>query len=390
MSDPLTTPQWTARRWQRMAFIAGAIAAAISVFGGFFDALRFFRSYLFAYVFWLCFPLGSLAILMMHHLVGGAWGRVIRGLLETATRTLPLTALLFVPLFFGLQSLYPWARPELLAADPLLQHKAGYLNVPFFIARTILYLGLWSAIAYLLNRWSRLQDTDPAAGKRLRRLSGPGLLLYFLTMTFAAIDWIMSIEPHWYSSIYGVIWIVNQGLAGFAFAVLMLSWLADKDPFVNVLHRDHFQDLGNLLLAFVMLWAYMNFSQYLIIWSANITEEIPWYLVRTRGGLSWIPPVLIVFHFAVPFVLLLMRDIKRNPNALLWVAAAILLMRVVDTFWLVMPAFHQPTTTPHWLDLTLFIGIGGIWLGFFFQQLGKRPALALDSRVLAEETATHG
>lgn len=392
MTDGAVRQEIATQRLAWIALAAGALGLLISVFGALIDTVQFFQSYLIAYVFWLAIPLGSLAILMLHHLVGGAWGWAIRRLLEAATRTLPLIALLFVPMFFGLHALYPWARPELVAVDPLLQHKAAYMNVPFFIARAVFYLALWGGIAYFLNRWSRQQDdaAETAAGKRLRRLSGPGLLVYFLTMSFAAIDWMMSIDAHWYSTIYGVIWIVNQGLTGFAFAIVGLCWLEKKQPLAGLVRQDHFHDLGNLLLAFVMLWAYINFSQYLIIWSANITEEIPWYLARTTGAWQWIPPVLIVVHFVVPFFLLLMRDVKRNSGALLWVAAGILCMRLIDTFWLIAPGFLAEGELLHWLDIAVVVGIGGLWLATFLWQLNKLPLLPARERLLLEENTAHG
>jgi hypothetical protein len=264
--------------------------------------------------------------------------------------------------------------------------------VPFFVARAIFYLALWSGIAYFLNHWSAQQDdaAATAAGKRLRRLSGPGLLLYFLTMSFAAIDWIMSIDAHWFSTIYGALWIVNQGLTGFAFAIVGLCWLENKQPLAGLVRQDHFHDLGNLLLAFVMLWAYMAFSQYLIIWSGNLAEEIPWYIARTTGRWRWIPPVLIIFHFFLPFFLLLLRDVKRRSGALLWVALGVLAMRLIDTFWMIVPGFVAAGQTLHWLDLALIVGIGGVWLGVFLWQLDKLPLLPLQAPLVAEESAAHG
>jgi hypothetical protein len=331
-----------------------------------------------------------LAFLMLHFLVGGGWGVMIRRLLESATRTLPLVTLLFVPLLFGLRAVYPWASPGHVAEDEILRQKSAYLNVPFFIARTILYLGLWGVLGYYLNRWSREQDASAElpAGKRMRRLSGPGLLIYLFTMSFASVDWIMSIEPHWYSTIYGFIWIVNQGVAAMAFAIIGLAWLGAREPLATRLRPGHFQDLGNLLLAFIMLWAYMVFSQYLIIWSGNLAEEIPWYLARTAGLWRWLPPLLVIFHFFVPLFLLLMRDVKRDRNVLVWVAAGVLVMRLLDTYWMIVPGFQNSAL--HWLDATLLIGIGGLWLGVFLWQLQKMPLLPLHVALLAEETNTHG
>jgi hypothetical protein len=391
--DGFTHGDSTIQRMARLAMIAGAAGAVISIIGVFFDPAQFYRSYLFAYVFWLAIPLGSLAILMLHFLVGGMWGWMIRRILEAATRTLPLMALLFIPILFGLSTLYPWAQPEHVAGDHALEQKAAYLNAPFFIARAVLYLGLWAGIAFLLNRWSREQDAtaELPAGKRMRRLSGPGLVVYLLTMTFASIDWIMSIEPHWYSTIYGVLWVVNQGLSALAFAILALSFLETRAPLAGRLQQGHFHDLGNLLLAFVMLWAYMMFSQYLIIWSGNLAEDIPWYLVRNRGIWRWFPPVLILFHFFVPFVLLLMRDVKRKSGFLVWVAAGVLVMRVLDTLWLIMPGFAHAESAAalHWLDFSLIVAMGGVWLAFFLWQLDRMPLLPVHTPVLTEEVAVH-
>jgi hypothetical protein len=389
VTNSAANSDWTTTRLARLAFISGGAGAAISLIGGFFDSAQFFRSYIVAYIFWLAIPVGSLAFLMLHFLVGGGWGVMIRRLLESATRTLPLVALLFVPLLFGLQAVYPWAAPGHGAGDEMLRQKSAYLNVPFFVARTVLYLALWGALAYLLNRWSREQDASAElpAGKRMRRLSGPGLLIYLFTMSFASVDWIMSIEPHWYSTAYGVIWIINQGVAALAFAILGLTWLAAREPLATRLRPSHFHDLGNLLLAFIMLWAYMMFSQYLIIWSGNLAEEIPWYIARNQGAWRWLPPLLVIFHFFVPLFLLLMRDIKRNRSALVWVAAGILVMRLLDTYWMIVPGFENSAV--HWLDATLMIGIGGLWLGVFLWQLEKMPLLPMHVALLEEATA-HG
>jgi hypothetical protein len=390
VTDGVAQREWTIERLARLALIAGVAGAAVSLAGALFDSTQFFRSYLFAYVFWLAIPLGSLGFLMLHFLVGGEWGLMIRRLLESATRTLPLLALLFIPLLFGLHAVYPWAEPEHVAADQILRQKSAYLNVPFYIARTILYLALWGALAYLLNRWSREQDASAElpAGKRMRRLSGPGLLIYLFTMSFASVDWIMSIEPHWYSTGYGVIWIINQGVTALAFAIVGLTWLGTREPLARRVRPRHFHDLGNLLLAFIMLWAYMMFSQYLIIWSGNLAEEIPWYIARNEGMWGWLPPLLVIFHFFVPFFLLLMRDVKRNSSVLIWVATGILVMRLLDTYWMIVPGFENSAV--HWLDVSLVVAIGGLWLAVFLWQLEKMPLLPLHARVIAEETAAHG
>ena len=368
-------PFWD--RLQRRALVVGAAGVVLCGVGVLLNPTQFFRSYLLAYLFWLGIPLGSLAVLMLHHLVGGAWGAVIRRVLESATRTLPVLVFLFVPLLFGLHELYIWARPEVVMADEILQRKSVYLNVPFFIVRSALYFIVWLVVSFALNTWSVTQDqagADPSE-RRMRLLSGPGLVLYVLTATFAAVDWMMSLEPHWFSTIYGILVIVGQLLATLAFAVAVVALLAHTPPLAQVISPAHFHDLGNLLLAFVMLWAYMAISQFLIIWSANLPEEITWYLQRMRGGWEWLGLALILFYFTLPFLLLLSRGIKQRAQLLAWVATGILVMHLVDLFWLVVPAFQPAGIFVHWMDAAALMGIGGIWIVIFIWQLKRRPLL---------------
>jgi hypothetical protein len=390
MIQPATLhPVWD--RLQRRALVAGGGGVVLCGVGGLLNPTQFFRSYLLAYLFWLGIPLGSLAILMLHHLVGGAWGAVIRRVLESATRTLPLLVLLFVPLLFGLHELYSWARPEAVVNDVLLQRKSQYLNIPFFVLRSAGYLAIWLAMSYLLNRWSLAQDqtaADPFE-RRMRLLSGPGLVLYVLTATFAAVDWAMSLEPHWFSTIYGILVIVGQLLATLAFAVLVAALLAETPPLSEVISSAHFHDLGNLLLAFVMLWAYMAISQFLIIWAGNLPEEITWYIHRTQGGWEWVGLALVLFYFTLPFLLLLSRGIKQRAQLLAWVAAGILVMHAVDLFWLVVPAFQPAGISLHWMDVVAVLGIGGLWMAVFIWQLGGRALLPVHDPGL-QGVASHG
>lgn len=366
--------------FRRRAWLVGVAGLLGGVMGLILNPAQFFRSYLFAYLFWLSIAIGCAAIVMIYHLVGGAWGFVIRRILEAATRTLPLMALLFIPVLFGLSSLYVWARPEAVAADALLQHKSVYLNVPFFLLRAALYFGVWISIAHFLHKWSLAQDRtgDPALARRLETLSGPGLVLYGGAVTFAAVDWAMSLDPHWFSTIYGILWIVGQVLTALAFAILVLRLLARQQPLVQVLTPSHFHDLGNLLLAFVMLWAYVSFAQFLLMWSGNLTEEIPWYMRRLQGGWQEVGIVLITYHFALPFVLLLVRRVKQSPLVLASLAAGVLLMRLLDVYWFIAPEFH-PTVGEalHLSDALLLVGIGGVWLGRFVGQLQQLPLLPL-------------
>ncbi len=382
-------------RFQRGALAVGVLALALSVWGAWMDPAQFFRSYLLAYLFWIGLPLGGLAIVMLHHLVGGAWGFVMQRLLESAMRTFPLMAVLFLPILLGLREVYPWAQPETAAADPLLQHKSLYLNAPFFVARAALYFALWASVAYFLRRWSEEQDRggNGALAARLQRLSGPGLVLYGLTVTFSAIDWIMALEPRWYSTIYGMIFMVSYGLAALAFVIGAAFFLAGEKSLAGVIAPSHFHDLGNLLLALVMFWAYLSFSQFLLVWVGNLREEIPWYLHRTTGGWQGVALALVLFELSLPFVLLLFRVVKRSAGGLAAVALVILFMHWVDLFWFVAPAFYPGKFFLHWLDVAISVGIGGVWLAAFAFYIKQQSLLPLhDPRFVGmiEQEGEHG
>ncbi len=349
---------------------------------------QIFRSYLIAYLFWFGIAAGCLPLLMLHHLVGGTWGFVIRRVLEAGTRTLPFMALLFVPVLFGTHSLYEWSHPEIVARDQVLQAKQAYLNVPFFAVRAAFYFAAWIILAYFLNKWSAEQDAtgNPQLARKFQLLSAPGIVVYSLAITFASVDWGMSLEPHWFSTIYGILFIVGQSLAALSFAIAVVAVLSEAPPVSGYLRPEVFQDLGNLLLAFVMLWAYMSFSQYLIIWSGNLPEEIPWYIHRGTNGWQWLAAFLGLFHFAVPFLLLLGRGHKRRKRFIASIALSIVVMRWVDTYWLIAPAFAGSLRI-HWLDVVMLIGIGGIWLYVFFTALMRRALLPLRDPNFAVERA---
>ena len=373
---------------QRRSLIIGLAAAALCVVGAFLDPPQFFRSYLTGYLLWMGISLGCLAILMLQHLSGGVWGFVIRRLLEAATRVFPLLALLFVPLLFGLHQLYPWADPARVAHDSLLQHKAAYLNVPGFVGRAIFYFAAWCGAAYLLSRWSREEDQVPRAAlrDRMQAFSAIGLLLYGLTTTFSAIDWVMSLDPHWYSTIYGMMFMAGGAVSGMALVIAMGALLSKYPPLSGILAPAHFQDLGKLLLAFVMVWAYFAFSQFLIIWSGNLPEEITWYRVRLAGGWRYVGLALLLFHFVLPFLLLLSRDLKRQGRTLALLAAGVLVMRYVDLYWMVVPSFPEAAVglRSHWLDLAVPVAVGGLWMAEFLRQLKSRPLVPLNDPLLPE------
>lgn len=373
-----------ADRVQRYALMSGAAALGVCIATAFFNTGQFFQSYLQAYLFWIGISLGCLAILMLHHLVGGSWGVPIRRPLEAASKTLPLMAVLFVPILIGSRVLYSWARAEEVAADELLRHKSVYLNVPAFTGRAIIYFSIWITIAHFLNRWSDEQDQlgNRLTTKRLKNLSGPGLVLYGLTVTFSAIDWVMSLEPRWHSTMYGMVFMAGHGLQAIAFIIIVAHLLARCGPLADVAHSRRFHDMGNLALTFLMFWAYTAFSQFLIVWAENLTDEIPWYLHRTIGGWQGIALMLIALQFSLPFVLLLSRGVKQRSELLSLIAIVILFMRVVDLFWLVAPAFHPRGLFIHWMDLVIPIGMGGVWISVFVSYLKSRPLIPLHDPVM--------
>jgi hypothetical protein len=369
------------------AAVIGAIVLAITVVGGLAgDRAAFFRGYLVGYAFWLGLGLGSLGGAMVQFLTGGRWGLVTRRIFEAGASTLPLMAVLFLPVLFGLPQLYAWARPDQVAADPVLLHKSPYLNVPFFIARAVVYLLVWAGAAMLLRRLSAAQDEQAdtwLAVRRLQRFSVIAALAVALTASFAAIDWLMSLDADWYSTMYPPMVGVGFLLIALAFAIVVLSVLAPRSALGEVLTPGIYNDLGSLLLAFLMLWAYMSYFQYLLIWAGNLTDEIPWYLRRVDGG--WLPVALVLatLGFAVPFWLLLFRPLKRNARTLSMIAGLVVVMHVVNVFWLIQPPFTPGGPTIDWLTLASLIGVGGLWLAVFLWQLGRRPLLAPNDPRLA-------
>jgi hypothetical protein len=385
------------------ALVAGVAGLGLCAIGFVVDRDHFFRAWLIAYLLFLGIALGSMALIMIQHLSGGTWG-VFRRIFEASSRTLPLLALLFLPVILGMGALYPWTHEDHVQADEILRRKAPYLNTPFFLVRAAVYFLAWWGLSVVLNRLSARQDTgDLSVNLRLQRVSGAGLVIYALTVTFAGIDWIMSLNPHWFSTLFGFLMMGGQGLAALAFTIIVSSLLVRREPMATLLGPHHFHDLGKLMFAFVMLWAYFNFSQFLLTYAANLIEEIPYMITRTSNGWQYLAVFLIVFHFAVPFLLLLSRPLKRTPERLVIVAGWILVMRYADTFMLVSPEFaasgeslHLLEGDPasrifvHWLDLAAPLAIGGLWLWMFFTQLRARPLLAVGDPYLRESLESGG
>ncbi len=379
------------RQWRTRALIAGVAGTILCLIGFFVSPFQFFRSYLWAYVYYVGVAVGSLAWLMLQYLTGGAWGLVIRRPCEAAARTLPLIALMFLPVVIGIPNLYQWSHANIVAADEILKHKQAYLNVPFFLARAALYLGGWWFCGWYLNRWSAVEDREGTlvAHRKMSTLSGPGLVFWGGSITFMAIDWVLSLDPHWFSTMFGMLFMAGQGLSSMAFLITLMVLLSHRRPMSEILTPRHLHDLGKLLLALVMVWAYFSFSQFLIIWAGNLPDEIPWYLERLRGGWQFVGLGLVVGHFALPFALLLSRDLKRNFKLLAGIAVFILFMRMVDMYWLVAPDFRKGAFGVSWMDITAPLGLGGLWLAYFLLQLEKRPLIPIHDPQL-EEALEHG
>jgi hypothetical protein len=356
-------------------------------------------SYLVAYHFWLGIPLGCLVVLMIQYLTGGAWGVLLRPLLEAGSGRLGMIGVLFVPVaamfFMGAPSPYPWARPlGSLAGGEVLEELKGrtwLLNPPFVLTRAAAYFCLWWTTGHFLRAWSdRWRDGDATAGRRLLVLSGPGLVVYAVTVSFAAIDWVMSLEPFWRSTIFPPLCALGQIITGFAFAIVSVILLSEYPPLAGRLHAKLLRDLGGLLLAFVMIWAYFSFSQFMLIWAGNLPEEAPYYLKRTRGGWEWVSLALITLHFALPFLVLLFRGAKENPRSLLRVAVLVLAMRFVDVLWWIEPAFPRRGFAPFWLmDIAAFVAIGGVWMWSFVRVLRRSSLVPLHASNQCEPGGDH-
>lgn len=363
------------------------------------------RGWLLGFIFWGGIGIGGIGITLLQYLTGGAWGVVIRRTVEAASRTMWIIPFLFVPIMVavGFEQLYSWTRPELINEELVkhaIEHRGIYQTEFWWIVRTILYFGLFFIMMFLLNKWSLQQDQAASAEEsayylgKATAFSGPTMVFFVLIVTFATVDWMMSLDPGWFSTIWGLLFAAGWALSCFCFSVIILAFLYDKPPMNRVLGKRHFHDIGKLMLALVMVWAYFNFSQFLIIYSGNIPEETHWYLTRMKGGWGILGILLIIFHFAVPFIILLSREVKRKPKRLAMVAAFILFMRLTDMFYLIEPS---PTVGYHLsegFNISLFdilgpLGVGGLWLWYFFFQLQKRPLVPIKDPFL-ENAIEHG
>jgi hypothetical protein len=381
----LTAPPVVKKISQR-SLVIGVVFAAISIALAFTRPDEFYRAYLLGFMCWLGVALGSMAILMIRHLTGGGWGTVIRRILGAAMRTLPLLAILFIPMIVAVSQhrIYPWAMSLDSIQDPHIREhlekhsfiKESYLNFSGFFIRAVFYFAIWNLLSFLLSKWSKQTDHAgaPNNSERFKAVAGPGLILYGFTISFAAIDWVMSLDPSWISTIFGLVILIGQVLSAMCFAVVVERILFNYKPMSEMLTPDFVHDHGKWMLAFTMVWAYFNFSQWLIIWAGDLPSEITFYLTRLRGGWSSIGLFLVLFAFVIPFAMLLSRPFKRNIRKLVWLAVWMLLMRYVDLFWIIEPNFSK-TLSVTVADVVVPVAIGGIWLWYFFRNLAALPLL---------------
>ncbi|MBI5647685.1 MAG: hypothetical protein HY962_12210 [Ignavibacteriae bacterium] len=377
-------------RFGMIALGVGIAGAALSAVGAFVDSSRFFLSYQVAFVYWVTLALGGLFFTMLQHATGAVWSVVVRRGSEALAMTLPLLFVFFLPMIGGIHSLFHWSHADAVAQNAALQGKAGYLNTGFFIGRAVLYFAVWTVLAWLLNKHSKAQDSTGAASHSvsLRNISAGGLFLFAFTLTFAAFDWLMSLDPHWYSTIFGVYVFVGGFLASIAFLIVFYLRLRDRGVLTDAVGMEHFHDFGRLLFAFTVFWAYIGGSQYFLIWYANIPEETVWYLNRWDAS-SWrmVSILLIALHFAVPFITLAFYAAKRNLSVLRIMALLLLVMHYVDMYWLVMPSHAKDGVHVSWMDVTTMMAIGGFVLWFFHERFAKSSLLPLQDPKLQDSIA---
>jgi len=383
-------------RLQRAGMFAGGVAALMAVYGLTKSPADFYHSYIFSYMLILGLTVGSLGLLMLQHLTGGIWGMVIRRPLEAASRNLWLMLFLFLPIAMGMKYLYSgndsetgWLNAPKEGEHALTSWQQGYLTQGGFLTRAALYFAIWIVLMLVFNNWSKQQDQESdgeGLKQKLKKLAAPGVILYILAMTFAAIDWVMSLSPRWASTIYGFLFVAGQAIAAMGLMIAVIVLLAGSEPFQGIINKRHLHDLAKLLFAFNMLWAYFAFSQLLIIWSGNQPEEITFYRSRLNGQWGVVAVIVLLFSFAIPFLLLLSRDVKRTASVVSKIAVWMIFMRLVDLYWMTRPEFTS-RAWPTWLDIVVPVALIGLWLGFFAMNLKQRPLLPVGDPNLSEVLA---
>lgn len=359
-------------------FFVGVLGILASCAGYALDRAQLFHSFLVAFIFWMTLALGSLFFTMLQHLTGARWSVVLRRIPETVMSNLPGMLVFLVPLFFGIPYLFHWSHADVVAKDHLLQHKAPYLNVQFFVIRSLVFFAVWWLLSRALYRNSVRQDAgnQPGLTSKMHGVSAPGMILFALTSSFFAFDWVMSLDAHWYSTMFGVYIFAGSVLSSIAFITIIVFALRRHGVLSGQITVEHHHDLGKLMFAFTIFWSYITFCQYLLIWYSSIPEETVWYFNRWQGSWKSVSILIILGHFALPFIVLLGRDAKRSTPVLVVISLWLLLMHYVDLYWLVMPNLHPTGMHVSWMDLSTMVGIGCIflwWIGRRFTQQALMP-----------------
>jgi hypothetical protein len=366
--------------------LAGIVGLMLSGVGLFFDSRQLFHSYLVAFTFWVSVGLGALFFTMLHHLVSASWSVVLRRMFENVMIALPLLIVFFIPIALGMGNLYEWTHADKVATDHLLHGKAKFLNSGFFMARILVYFAIWSIVAFLAYKLSLRQDQahSETVTAKMKRVSAPGMILLAVTLTFAAWDWLMSLDARWFSTIFGAYYFAGSATSALAVVTLIAIYLRGKQVLVKQITLEHYHDLAKLLFSFTVFWAYMAFSQYFLIWYANIPEETIWFQRRWTDSWKTISLLLVFGHFVVPFLVLISRAAKRNTRVLAFAGLWLLFMHWIDLHWLVMSNLHPPGFQPSWMDLTTVVGIGGVFLALVWKRLCAQPLVPINDPKLSE------
>ena len=368
--------------------IVGLIASGV---GFFLNKDQFFFSYLTSFTFFTSIALASLIMVMIHHITKSSWGTVIRRIPESFFSNLAIWSVFMIPILLGMSSLYTWTNTEYVANDPIMLGKVPYLNEPFFVIRQFIYFGIWGFLGYKLHKVSVDMDRTNDCGMTslLRKLSAPGILLFSLTIAFASFDWLMSLDAHWFSTMFGVYFFAMSFQVLFPVIILIVFWMQRNGMLKNTIGRAHIYDLGAWLFGFTVFYAYIAFSQFLLIYYANIPEATIWFYHRLEGNWAIITYSLLIGRFIIPFILLLNREPKHNQKVLGFVSVLIILMHLIELHWIVMPVFNHGGMVLSWLDFATFIGLGGIFMGLFFQRFKKHNMVPVNDPQLANSLDKH-
>ncbi|TVR13599.1 MAG: hypothetical protein EA391_14010 [Balneolaceae bacterium] len=369
----------------------GAVGLIASLVGYFLNSEQFFFSYLTSFAFFTSIALASMILVMIHHVTKSSWGTVIRRIPEAFMANIGIWAIFMIPVILGMSSLYTWTNTEYVANDPIMLGKVPYLNTPFFIIRQFIYFAIWGYLGYRLHKVSVEMDetNDWGLTKILQKLSAPGILIFSLTVAFASFDWLMSLDAHWFSTMFGVYFFAMSFQVLFPILILLVFWFRKKGILENTVSKAHIYDLGAWFFGFTVFYAYIAFSQFLLIYYANIPEETLWFYHRLEGSWSIVTYSLLIFRFIVPFVLLLNRDTKHNDKLLVITSVMVIVMHIVEMHWIVMPVFSHSGVALSWIDIATFIGLGGIFMGLFFQRLRKHNLVPVNDPKLGDSLSKH-